>query len=75
MLPDYEITSAHSRHYYLNSTCELDDALRAEGLASEIVNRVQKTRKEHGFNVDDRISIHYEAGWTPARDSTTPASK
>lgn len=28
-----------------------------EGLAREMVNRIQKTRKEVGFNVDDRISI------------------
>ena len=36
---------------------QLDDALRAEGLARELVNRVQTLRKEAGFDVSDRIEL------------------
>jgi len=35
----------------------LDDELRREGVAREIVNRVQNLRKEHGFDVTDRIIV------------------
>ena len=44
-------------------TIELDtvltDELLAEGSAREIVNRIQKTRKDLDFNVADRIKIKY----------------
>ncbi len=35
----------------------LDDDLRNEGVAREIVNRVQNLRKEAGFEVTDRINV------------------
>ena len=35
----------------------LTDALRAEGFAREVVNRVQNVRKEAGFAVSDRIAL------------------
>ncbi|WP_412068209.1 isoleucine--tRNA ligase [Rubrivirga sp. IMCC43871] len=35
----------------------LDDALRAEGVAREVVNRIQNLRKEAGFAVSDRIAV------------------
>jgi len=40
---------------------QLDDALRAEGLAREFVNRVQNLRKEAGFGVSDRIELAFSA--------------
>ncbi len=39
----------------------LDQALIDEGLAREVINRIQKTRKAEGLNVDDRITISYTA--------------
>lgn len=36
--------------------------LKAEGLAREIVRRVQSMRKEAGFDIADRISTYYLAG-------------
>ncbi|MEN9362391.1 MAG: hypothetical protein RL095_3926 [Verrucomicrobiota bacterium] len=37
--------------------CTLDEALAREGLAREIVKRIQETRKKSGFKVADRIKI------------------
>ena len=40
--------------------CRLDDALRSEGKAREIVNRVQRARKALDLAVTDRIHITYQ---------------
>jgi isoleucyl-tRNA synthetase len=40
----------------------IDDALRLEGAAREIVNRLQNLRKKAGFEVSDRIGIRYRGG-------------
>ena len=37
----------------------LDPQLIQEGLAREVVNRIQKSRKDLGFNVGDRITIEF----------------
>ncbi|MEM1550985.1 MAG: DUF5915 domain-containing protein, partial [Candidatus Bathyarchaeia archaeon] len=36
--------------------------LRLEGLARDIVRRIQNQRKEAGFNIADQIEMYYEAG-------------
>jgi len=35
----------------------LDDELRAEGMARELVNRIQRLRKESGLDITDRIDL------------------
>ena len=45
----------------INLDLVLDDSLLAEGLAREVVNRIQKTRKDIGLEVDDRINIVFKA--------------
>ncbi|MSR35903.1 MAG: isoleucine--tRNA ligase [Gemmatimonadetes bacterium] len=35
----------------------LDDALRLEGLARELVNRIQRLRKDSGLDISDRIEL------------------
>jgi len=39
----------------------LTPALKAEGLAREIVRRVQDMRKKAGFNIEDRIVTYFQA--------------
>ena len=48
--------------------CTLNDTLIDEGLAREVVNRIQKTRKQLDFKVEDRINVQYQcsAGLTNA---------
>jgi isoleucyl-tRNA synthetase len=36
---------------------ELTDALRREGMARELINRIQNIRKESGFEITDRINV------------------
>ena len=53
-------TNALSNRYIsidLDST--LDDDLIAEGIAREVVNRIQRSRKEMNLNVADRITVIY----------------
>ena len=44
--------------------CELTEPLIKEGLAREVVNRIQKTRKDQKFNVSDRIDVIISADTT-----------
>jgi isoleucyl-tRNA synthetase len=46
----------------------IDDALRAEGLAREIINKVQNLRKKSGLEVSDRIAL-IVAGAEPAQQA------
>jgi isoleucyl-tRNA synthetase len=39
----------------------LDDALIAEGLAREVIRRVQALRKDSDFDIADRIALRYQA--------------
>jgi isoleucyl-tRNA synthetase len=54
-LDGYEVERAGTHAVALN--LELDDDLRREALAREIVHAVQNARKEAGFEVQDRISL------------------
>ncbi len=57
-----EGTNAVSDRYVsIDMDCTLDDALVKEGLAREVVNRIQKSRKDLGFNVSDRIRLKVNA--------------
>ena len=50
-----------NRFITINLSTELTPALRQEGLAREVVNRIQRARKDAGFHVSDRITVHYAA--------------
>ena len=45
------------RFISIDLNCELDDDLISEGLAREVVNRIQKSRRDLGLNVVDRIKV------------------
>ena len=44
----------------INLDTKLTKNLIQEGLAREVINRIQKSRKDLNFNVDDRIKIRYQ---------------
>ena len=66
---DFEITSEDMPGWLVATegrlTVALDitltDALKAEGVARELINRIQNLRKEAGFEVTDRIRVAVEA--------------
>ena len=45
---------------------ELNEALIQEGLARELVSRIQTLRKESGFAVTDRIDLHIQRNGDPS---------
>ena len=66
---DFEITSEDMPGWLVASegklTVALDitvtEELRKEGVARELINRIQNIRKESGFEVTDKISVEIEA--------------
>ena len=54
-LEGYQVERAGSHAVALE--LELDDALRREGLAREIVHAIQNARKAAGLDVSDRIAL------------------
>ena len=58
----------------IDMDCTLHPALVQEGLAREVVSRIQKSRKDLGFKVTDRIDIHYNASPELAAAITAHAS-
>ena len=46
-----------NRHITIELNTDLDEALIGEGIAREMVNRIQKLRKEKDLQVSDRIEI------------------
>ena len=54
-LPGYQVERAGTHAVALD--LELDDELRREGLAREVVHAVQAARKAAGLQVEDRIAL------------------
>lgn len=59
-IPGWTVSSESGVTVALDIT--LDEALRAEGMARELVNRVQNLRKDSGLEVTDRIQLRVESG-------------
>ncbi|MFQ5812386.1 MAG: isoleucine--tRNA ligase [Anaerolineae bacterium] len=56
--------STGSGHRLAAISTTLNDELIQEGLARELVRRIQIMRKEAGFRIEDRITTYYQAGPT-----------
>jgi isoleucyl-tRNA synthetase len=54
-LEGYQVERAGTHAVALN--LELDDELRREGLAREVVHAIQNARKTAGLNIEDRITL------------------
>ena len=54
-IPGWVVANAGSLTVALDIT--IDEELREEGLAREIINRIQNLRKDKGFEVTDHISV------------------
>ena len=50
------------RFISIDMDCTLNEDLIREGLAREVINRIQKSRKDSGFNVSDRIKVSINSG-------------
>ncbi|UCH84948.1 MAG: isoleucine--tRNA ligase [Candidatus Latescibacterota bacterium] len=56
---------AHQEHgITVALNLEIDETLRLEGIARELVNRLQNLRKKAGLEVSDRIVVRYHGGQT-----------
>jgi len=53
---------AEEAGYLAAISTALDEDLIQEGLARELVRRIQSMRKEAGFRIEDRIITYYQAG-------------
>jgi isoleucyl-tRNA synthetase len=58
--PGFEIAEGES--LLVGIETNLTEDLKDEGLARDIIRRVQNQRKEAGFDIADEIEIYYEAG-------------
>jgi isoleucyl-tRNA synthetase len=66
---DYEISSEDMPGWLVASEgsltialdIEVSEALRSEGVARELVNRIQNLRKDSGFDVTDKVSVEIYA--------------
>jgi isoleucyl-tRNA synthetase len=57
-IPGWEVNTLGKLTVALDVT--LTDALKEEGIARELVNRIQNLRKDRGFEVTDRISVRIQ---------------
>jgi isoleucyl-tRNA synthetase len=56
----------HHHDHEVELDTEITPELRLEGLARELVRRIQGMRKDAGFNVEDRIEVSWRAAGAPA---------
>jgi isoleucyl-tRNA synthetase len=56
-----DLTLAQDGGYAVALDLTLDEELRAEGLARELVRAVNDMRKANGYALTDRINVHLEA--------------
>jgi isoleucyl-tRNA synthetase len=69
-LPDGAVLADDESGYAVGLDTRLSDELRDEGLARELVHRIQNLRKAAGLEISDRIVAYYN-GWDRLRDVFT----
>ncbi len=57
--PKEDMDVVSNRFISVSLDCKLTEDLRTEGLAREVINRIQKSRKEAGLEVSDRIRLSF----------------
>jgi isoleucyl-tRNA synthetase len=57
-IPGWQVASDSKLTVALDTS--LTEELEAEGMARELVNRIQNLRKDNGYNVTDKIKIYFE---------------
>ncbi|MGI6207442.1 MAG: isoleucine--tRNA ligase [Anaerolineae bacterium] len=62
MEPAAGLSLAAEAGYAVGVDTEITEGLRLEGLAREVVRRVQNMRKDAGFRIEDYIVTYYRAG-------------
>ena len=53
--------ASHEGNLFIILNTKLDDKLIEEGIARELVSKVQNLRKESDFNIVDRINLYYQS--------------
>jgi len=62
LVPREGFAVAEGGGYLAAITTELTPALVQEGLARELIRRIQTMRKEAGFRIEDNIVVYYQVG-------------
>jgi isoleucyl-tRNA synthetase len=52
---------ASERHISVALDTTLDEELRVEGMARELINRIQNARRQLDLDVSDRVSVHWNS--------------
>jgi isoleucyl-tRNA synthetase len=61
ILPREGYTFASMKDIFIALDTTLNEELITEGYARELINKIQYSRKEQGFEIMDRIKVHYNA--------------
>ena len=67
LLPEGAALAEDDAGYAVGLDTNVTPELADEGLARELVHRIQSLRKAAGFEISDRISVYY-GGWDRLRD-------
>ena len=67
LLPENAALAEDDAGYAVGLDTNVTPELADEGLARELVHRIQSLRKAAGFEISDRISVYY-GGWDRLRD-------
>ncbi len=73
--PAEGLAVAADRYVTVGIDALLTPELKVEGLAREVVRRIQAQRKNAGFNIEDRIQVHFVMPGDPGSQEQSPLSQ